>query len=225
MAKYTYPAAKVKVMNERLRKLEKVYIDPLSGLPMAEGSAFYQRAKLMAIEKPTEEGMNFNVTFKNGEVKIRFITKTQFENMNPNLQKSFIKTVEGSLKAPTSTKAGFISVQNKALKNLQDLYAGFEKVPEDATPSIRERIEATNKRRAYELKEGMAKFFEDQKDHFQYNKETWDLMSSNFDFYEYFASNRNNPHIKDWEAIFLRSWEYAANDQWEKIPKKYIVHN
>ena len=225
MAKYTYPSAKVKVINERLRKLEKVYVDPLSGLPMAESSAFYQRAKMMAIEKPTEEGMNYNVTFKNGEVRVRFITKTQFENMNPELQKSFIKTVEGSLNAPTSTKSGFISVQNKALQNLQDLYAGFEKVPEEATDDIRARIEATNKRRAYELKEGMAKFFEDQKDHFQYNKETWDLMSSNFDFYEYFAANRNDPHIKDWEAIFLKSWEYAANDNWEKIPKKYRVHN
>lgn len=219
MAKYYYPAAAVKVMNERFRKLESVHMDA-SGRSYAETgmSHYYNRLKNIIVGGG-DAARYYNpkttsVDIMTGKTKIRFLNKTQFEALPEEAKKEFIAIVRGSLKAPTSTKRGIIATEKKAQENFMSKYDwALQRVPE----SEREEM-------ARRMREGMNQFFADKKDHFVYDKRTWDLLLNNYDMYGFFVENRET-HSATWENIFLKSYEYALSNQWSKIPKKYIHKN
>lgn len=214
-----YPAPKVKLLNERMRKLESVYTTP-SGKSYAESgkSYFYTQARNAYIGggdiSKFYNPKTTSVNLKTGKSKIRFLTQKQFEALPETAQQEFNKMIAHAVNAPTTTKSGILLTEKKAQEAFKNRYYDQMKfIPES------EQDEAVTR-----MRESINQFFADKKDHFVYNKDTWDLLASNFDFEKFFVSNRDRNETT-WENIFLQAFNYAANHEWTKIPKRYILNN
>lgn len=107
---YSYNASSVKMANERLRKMEKVY-------KTAMDSYEYGQVMKYAVEYPTTKGRIYNVT-KNG---IRFLNKTQFNKLDKKGKEYYNRILSQFLEAKTTTKTGlderFSKAYNTFMKN------------------------------------------------------------------------------------------------------------
>lgn len=103
-----YDRAKVKRLNERFRKLEKVY-------KKADSSVAYQTALHYATT--TKQRKFWNVKFDSAhsdDVQLRMLNKTDFEKLSLEERQRFNEVLDNLLNAKTTTKLGIEQVENKS---------------------------------------------------------------------------------------------------------------
>lgn len=243
----SYPSAQVRIYNERIRKLEKVYMTS-EGISYAHSgkSNFYNMAQQWAYEEPNGKGKFFNMKVINGQTHIRLISKSDYDKMTTAEKAAFNRTVNAGLNAPTSTKTGIMNAQNKAVTTFMENHpeqfkaeTPLKTIPKDASKEEikrlkeenkllkeeNERLREENRAKASEMMDNLKNFFATNKDHFQYDKDTWALLSAHFDVNKWFGENYDKYGADRAANIFMRSWKYAQNEQWDKIPKGYRVSN
>lgn len=102
--KYAYPKADVKVVNERFRKIEKVY-------NLTEDSNEYKLARKYATEySKSYKGKIYNKTKLKEEGAVRLISESEYNKLSPKEQKYFNEVVQNILSSSTSTQTG---IENK----------------------------------------------------------------------------------------------------------------
>lgn len=106
-----YDRAKVKRLNERFRKLEKVY-------KKADSSVAYQTALHYATG--TSQSKFWNVKFNevhSDEVQLRMLNKTDFEKLSDADKQRFNEVLDNLLNAKTTTKIGMEEVESKSYRS------------------------------------------------------------------------------------------------------------
>ena len=106
----TYDKAAAKRLNERLRKIEKVY---------GTGSSRYYQSLQNRLEShpnsTTSKAYKYEVDYKTGETKIRLLNKTEFMAAPKSVQEAVLSELKRGLEAKTTTKIGMeISNHNSA---------------------------------------------------------------------------------------------------------------
>lgn len=106
----TYDKAAAKRLNERLRKIEKVY---------GTGSSRYYQSLQNRLESHpnsiTSQAYKYEVDYKTGETKIRLLNKTEFIAAPKSVQEAVLSELKRGLEAKTTTKIGMeISNHNSA---------------------------------------------------------------------------------------------------------------
>lgn len=120
--KYPYPKADVKVVNERFRKIEKVY-------KLTEDSNEYRLAKKYATEYTNNyKGKIYdqNRLFDSGE--LRLISEEEYNKLSAKGKKYFNEVLQNILNASTSTKKGIESKYDKAYNTFMRNY-GNDRYP------------------------------------------------------------------------------------------------
>ena len=121
---YPYPKADVKVVNERFRKIEKVY-------NLTEDSNEYKLARKYATEySKTYKGKIYDQTrlFDNNE--LRLINEEAYNKLSAKQKKYFNEVVQNILNASTTTKKGvedkFKEAHKTFMKNYGKQHPGLE---------------------------------------------------------------------------------------------------
>ncbi len=126
-----YNYQKVRVANERLRKLERIGLYKGYKNPLAKSSVEYQAMRTMAIELPNTKGIIYRKD-SNGQLlrnadtskyqsdKIRFLTKKEYLELTPKQQQYFDEQLDRFLESQTSQKLGIE-------KAITDAYDKFKK--------------------------------------------------------------------------------------------------
>ena len=109
-----YPEATIKVVNERLRKLEKVY-------DLAESSEEYQEMKKYAEDYPKTKGKIYNQKLL-AEGKLRFIGKREFMKLTDEEKLYFIARMNVFLEAKTSTAGGINKARQQSYITFMQKY-------------------------------------------------------------------------------------------------------
>lgn len=183
-----YDQSIMKTLNERLRKIEKVYKTDLGvSYSQAGKSAFWNTARDWAFNEPNGRGKFFKVeTNEQGIItKVRFKSKTELRAMEeagmltPDDVKKFRQIIKGATEAPTSTKTGILASEQKAYttfrQNNPEQFERKKKKRADMSEEEKEKIdkenediEARNRAKAQELKQAIGRFMATNKDHFAY---------------------------------------------------------
>ncbi|MEE3415473.1 MAG: hypothetical protein VZR53_08900 [Prevotella sp.] len=98
-----YDRAAVKRANERLRKMEKVYTH--HGSPLAEYNTAYQTRK-HDLEMNEKSGGSIFKRDKTG-IGVRYLSEKEFNQLNNNDKKRFLKNLQNWLDADSSQKSTF----------------------------------------------------------------------------------------------------------------------
>ena len=184
----TFDTALVKTANERLRRLEN------EGL--TEDSNEYRLLRKYAIENPNGKGKIYRV---DDSGKVRFLTKTQYDNLSPEEQKYYNDILKQFLHSETSTSTGIEKKYRKAYETFKENYGdSFEDLSFDKYKEFfkqfRDIVQA------------------DYANHFAY-----EALVQTLEFIDIEQAMTDNQ--------LRKVIQYAYNDNWDKIPNKYINYN
>ena len=122
---YPYPKADVKVVNERFRKIEKVY-------KLTEDSNEYKLARKYAVEySKTYKGKIYDQNRLYEENQLRMISEEQYNKLSAKEKKYFNEVLQNILNASTTTRRGIESKYEKSystfMGNYGDKYPNLSK--------------------------------------------------------------------------------------------------
>lgn len=118
---FKFNKAEVKRANERLRKLETVN-------KLSVQSTAYRNVQKYAINEPNSMSNKFYrlVQNKDGSEGIRFITRTQFNNLSEEEQKYFNQVVKNFLGNESTTKIGIENIRRRAYDEFMNNHPDLE---------------------------------------------------------------------------------------------------
>ena len=122
---YPYPKADVKVVNERFRKIEKVY-------KLTEDSNEYKLARKYAVEySKNYKGKIYDQNRLYEENQLRMISEEQYNKWSAKEKKYFNEVLQNILNASTTTRRGIESKYEKSystfMGNYGDKYPNLSK--------------------------------------------------------------------------------------------------
>lgn len=210
-----YPRQQIKKLNERLRKLEKVYFtDEGVSYAQAGKSDFYNYLVDQAVSNPNGMGKFLKLEMIGDEIKVRFVNATAFNQMSKEEQKGFMGLLGKAERSQTSTKT---DIEEHTEKSRQAVY--------DRYPEYFEGLSDAEKAEKYEdVVAGIRNYWANQEDHMSYDKEAWDLLSTRTDITQFLVDNVETMGAKQAMTIFDEALQNAKKGQWDKIDKKYFVN-
>lgn len=229
-----YPRAQIKKFNERLRKLEKVYhTDAGISYAKAGKSEFYnflyaQKSGLTSGESLFGEGTTRKSPFGDkgigkfvtleeddkGNTKIRFINKTSWSKLSSSEQKQFYKLLDMAEHSKTMEKTWIVENYRKRKEKVLDRY-----------PEMFDNLSPAEKEFKYEMYlEGVKNYWSNYEEHMGYDKEAWDLLSTEYDLTHFLYANFEEYGAQKAMNIFNKAMSYAAKGKINQIPKKYKIN-
>lgn len=210
----SYPKQEIKKLNERLRKMEKVYFTE-QGVSYAQAgkSAFYNYLVDVARNEPNGAGKFLTANLDDGQFKVRYINKTEWNKLSKDEQKEFKKFLGKAERSTTMTKID-IDVTNTTKK--QHAY--------DRYPELFSGLTEEEKEEKYKsFVDGVRNFWASQKDHFEYDEDLWDLASTVVDFEVMLSDNVDRFGKTKAYDLFTKALNNVARGAIKKIPKEYRI--
>lgn len=199
-----YPAKLAKNLNQRLYRLER------RGL--TDQSPFYEQAEEYGLK---ERNYQWKLTGKG--VTVRVLNATQWKKLTPEQQKEALKMWQGGMQAKTSTASGIKQAQKAWTETYQRHNPKlFEDETRARSEAERQAIIARNEAKAEQHKQFFENFWATMKDHFEYDKETWDKMMQNYDINAMVESGISPQRLK--ELFYIVKSPQSKH----KMPKKYF---
>ena len=113
---YPYPKADVKVVNERFRKIEKVY-------QLTEDSNEYKLARKYAVEySRTYKGRIYDQNRLYEENQLRLISEAEYNKLSDKGKKYFNEVLQNILNASTTTQKGIKEKYQKSYTTFMENY-------------------------------------------------------------------------------------------------------
>lgn len=112
---YAYPKADVKVVNERFRKIEKVW-------NLTEDSNEYKLARKYATEYSKTKGKIYDQDKLKSSNSVRLLSEAEYNKLSPLEKKYFNEVLQNILNASTTTKKGIEDKYTKSYNTFMETY-------------------------------------------------------------------------------------------------------